>query len=152
MKRFAEDTKEYAKEKYWWEDIPINRESTTVAIPATSKQQAVKETELPKVKDKRKNSKERRKKHKHESHHRKKRLRSGSSSNDSDNEKKKNDKTMERLRAERLERERREQIRVRELLAPKKEPPVAKKEPSIDFDRSRKYNSQFNPEFARQQR
>ncbi|KAI1728341.1 FLYWCH zinc finger domain-containing protein [Ditylenchus destructor] len=27
MKRFAEDTKEYSKEKYWWENIPLVRET-----------------------------------------------------------------------------------------------------------------------------
>lgn len=29
MKRFAEDTKEYAKEKNWWENIPMIRKSIT---------------------------------------------------------------------------------------------------------------------------
>lgn len=29
MKRFAEDTKEYSKEKNWWENIPLLRKSIT---------------------------------------------------------------------------------------------------------------------------
>lgn len=37
MKRFAEDTKEYSKEKYWWENIPLVRENV-VELKPPSKQ------------------------------------------------------------------------------------------------------------------
>ena len=84
------------------------------------------------------------KKHKHQ---KKKRKRHSSDSSESDdNSATKMTKTIEQLRAERLEREKVERERTRVLLYGDNKT----KDSVILDDRNRKYNSQFNPEIARQ--
>jgi len=92
----------------------------------------------------------------HHPHYKRKRHKSNSGIPDFDEDNKhsikKEDSTsnIAILRAERLERERREQLRTKQLLAPKKEPvSIPKHLTKLDEDRTRKYNSQFNPEFTR---
>ncbi|XP_067170406.1 leukocyte receptor cluster member 1 [Apteryx mantelli] len=59
--------------------------------------------------------------------------------------------SLEELRRERLQREEAERARTRALLAGPREPPAAAATPPAD-DRTRPYNSQFNPHLARQRR
>lgn len=68
MKRFAEDTKEYSKEKYWWENIPLVRE--TVSKPDKDSVNTVPQTSttIQKVEQ----SKDEKKQHK-KRHHKKER-------------------------------------------------------------------------------
>lgn len=84
------------------------------------------------------------KKHKKNKKNKRKTYSSDSSESD-DNRKNEISKTIEQLRAERLEREKVERERTRALLYGNK----SKNDVILD-DRNRKYNSQFNPEIARQ--
>ena len=81
--------------------------------------------------------------HSHKHKHKKK------SKEDSDSGAKKS-KTMEQLRAERLKREKDERQRQEDVLARARGETVKPKtvEPVMD-DRQRSYNSQFNPDFVR---
>ncbi len=86
-------------------------------------------------------------KHKHKKKKRKTRH-SSSSSQDSDNTSNKSvSKSLEQLRAERLQREKVERERTRLLLSNKMK---TNEELVIMDDRQRTYNSQFNPQIARQ--
>jgi hypothetical protein len=86
-------------------------------------------------------------KHKHKKKKRKTRH-SSSSSQDSDNTSNKSvSKSLEQLRAERLQREKVERERTRLLLSSKTK---TNEELVIMDDRRRTYNSQFNPQIARQ--
>ncbi len=58
-------------------------------------------------------------------------------------------KTIEQLRAERLKREREERKRTEELLARARGEKPPEKEKVVVDERERTYNSQFNPEFVR---
>ena len=141
MKRFAEDTKEYSKERYWWEDIPIIRENSTskaktkgpTELPA-SKKSDISESKLDK------NEAEVSKKYKH------KKRRHDSSSDDEEAKKTK----LAKLRQERLEREQQERARTEQLLkgcGVKKEP--VEKKSQLEEDRTRTYSNKFNPNFAK---
>uniref|UniRef100_A0A915CWF5 CBF1-interacting co-repressor CIR N-terminal domain-containing protein n=1 Tax=Ditylenchus dipsaci TaxID=166011 RepID=A0A915CWF5_9BILA len=177
MKRFAEDTKEFSKEKYWWENIPIVREplagkKDTEAVLSVPKPlaniSAVSSKEIKVLQKPRKESKKSHKKHhkhdKHDKSKKHKRKHSGSSSESlSESERKplkksasdKGRSKLEKLRAERLEREKIEKQRAIDLLKPKKEPEQEirsggqQKKLELETERSRKYNPQFNPEFVR---
>lgn len=141
MKRFAEDTKEYSKERYWWEDIPIIRENSTskaktkgpTELPA-SKKSDISEPKLDK------NEVEVSKKSKH------KKRRHDSSSDDEEAKKTK----LAKLRQERLAREQQERARTEQLLkgcGVKKEP--VEKKSQLEEDRTRTYSNKFNPNFAK---
>ncbi|XP_054166747.1 leukocyte receptor cluster member 1 homolog [Oppia nitens] len=87
------------------------------------------------------------KKQKHKKHKKRKRYSSDSSSSSSSEERSKRlSKSLEQLRAERLEREKTERQRAQELIYGKE----VNKEAVVLDDRLRTYNSQFNPEIARQ--
>lgn len=77
----------------------------------------------------------------------KKRKRSESSDAESDQEREIKRRKLELLRQDRLKREREEKIRSELLLAKLKGP---KEKPKEEVSVKRKYNSQFNPELARQ--
>lgn len=140
MKRFAEDTKEYAKEREWWEGIPKVREKAEKPMEKEAEKRAKFMT------------KEEKKAKKKERKRRKRRNSSSSSSSDQEKEARKRAK-MDQLRKERLAREKMEQARANKLLVgPTKEEPNSskKQEFGVEMDRQRKYNSQFNPELSRQ--
>jgi hypothetical protein len=142
MKRFAEDTKEYSKESEWWQGIPIVREK------ADKPQIAQKINEKFLTKAERKARKEQQKKAKKK---KKKHRRHSSSSSDSPSKRKSADekrKNNELLRRERLAREREEKIKVEKLFKKEVVEPEAGRKTVVD-DRQRRYNSQFNPEFAK---
>jgi hypothetical protein len=139
MKRFAEDTKEYSKEKEWWHNIPLRRESVETPAPLkikpNTKPAGLEVSNKPSA-----NTlveKDRKRKH----HHRKRKSESALPADDEKNKKSK----LEKLRQERLEREHLEQKRTKELFEPKKTPTEVKSQ--LDQDRGRRYNSQFNPEY-----
>lgn len=101
--------------------------------------------------DKKKRKRSKHKKTKKSKHKKKKKKKSrGSSSDDESNdeeEKKKKADMMEKLRAQRLLREKSERERTRKLLSGEQDKP---KEPVREKGPKRKYNSQFNPDIARQ--
>lgn len=127
MKRFAEDTKEYSKEKNWWETIPLKREE----INKNPIQNIVEKTEKT-------NKKLKKRRHSCSPLPIKKKK--------SHKIKEKSENKMEKLRAERIQREEQERKRAEVLLRPKKEEP---RMTELEKERTRKYNSQFNPEFAK---
>ncbi|KAH7726802.1 hypothetical protein AAVH_05689 [Aphelenchoides avenae] len=171
MKRLAEDSNEYLKQQNWWEKLPIERPTVDrplltsdadahkdlILVPSKpvfpsdikDAKRKLKKEKKRRKKEEKKLRKREKKKHRHRSPDRKKRKRSRSSSSSSsssssepDEEEKK--RRLEKLRAERLQREQAERIRERQLLMPK----IEVKTP-VPAERERKYNSQFNPEFAR---
>ncbi|GAB1608177.1 leukocyte receptor cluster member 1-like [Argonauta hians] len=100
------------------------------------------------------------KKHKHDKKEKKKKKKK---KKEEDKEKKKKRKggssegskpTLEQLRAERLRREGKEREKARMLMAKVNGEPVAQEEEcdTVASDRDRKYSSQYNPSFARQNR
>jgi len=177
MKKFAEDTKEFNKEKNWWETIPLVRESASdPRKPSAASSQVstsgVRKVEVPAyllkddgkvarqqsssgggVKEGKVEKKEHRK-HKHSRHHKEKE-RGGEDGAERTEQK------LQRLRAERLQRERAESQRAMCLLAVstavKKEEAVKRWDRDgktevrrrLEQERSSGYNSQFNPDFAR---
>uniref|UniRef100_A0A183CJF4 Cir_N domain-containing protein n=1 Tax=Globodera pallida TaxID=36090 RepID=A0A183CJF4_GLOPA len=149
MKRFAEDTKEYAKETEWWQGIPLVREGR-VDKQQPDKSETKKSTKFMTGEEKRalKRAKKRKGRKKGKRRHSPSSGSSSSSSDDSEEERRKKTK-LDELRKQRLVRERQEQAKAKRLFEPDKEekPTVVKNQ--IDEDRQRRYNSQFNPDLAR---
>ncbi|KAI1726903.1 leukocyte receptor cluster member 1 [Ditylenchus destructor] len=153
MKRFAEDTKEYSKEKYWWENIPLVRE--TVSKPDKDSVNTLPQpsTTLQKVEKKRKHSTLSTSSSSSSIEVVEKSAKAAQSASSSAEDKKRS--KLEKLRAERLARERAEHERVKELLKPKKEEDYpldaqTQRKLELENERNRKYNPQFNPDFVRQ--
>ncbi|KAL3074846.1 hypothetical protein niasHS_014291 [Heterodera schachtii] len=131
MKRFAEDTKEYAKESEWWQGIPLVREKVEKKTAAednkleTNKSKGGGQTKFMTEEEKRtlkkmrkkKEGKERRKEDKKERRKNKKRKRhhssssAQSSSTDSETEQRRKATKLDELRRERMVRERQEQVK-----------------------------------------
>uniref|UniRef100_A0A914BZL2 CBF1-interacting co-repressor CIR N-terminal domain-containing protein n=1 Tax=Acrobeloides nanus TaxID=290746 RepID=A0A914BZL2_9BILA len=163
MKYLAEGSNELTKQQSWYDKLPdrsiYSQEPTkstgarpTIAkpfleriLPQPKIKEAEKERKKPKKEKKiKKDKKEKKRKHKH---HKKRSRKSSSgsseSSSESEEEKELKRKKLEQLRAERLARERAERIKAEQVFAPKTEVPKTPVEP-------KGYNSQFNPEFAKQ--
>lgn len=160
MKRFAEDTKEYAKETEWWQGIPLVRDkpaAETELVPKVVAQKFVTKEERKakrraEKEAKRREEKEAKRKRKKDKKKGKKRRRRSSSSSSADSSlERRRKKRLEQLRLERLARERQEQQRAQRLLKPVKEEPkpAEPKKTQVELDRERKYNTQFNPEFSK---
>lgn len=140
MKRFAEDTKEYSKEKNWWETIPLNRENVNKTIVMSTFIKSVENSKTKSITE----SSSKKKKHQHS--------RSLSTSRKSKSRKHKKDQKkdmtkLEKLRTERILREEEEKRRAEVLLNPTKKP--LQNVTDLEKERSRKYNSQFNPEISK---
>ena len=91
------------------------------------------------------------KKHKHsdkKSKHMEKAIKSAASSSLDNLVKQSQPKTIEQLRAERLKRESDERIKAQRLLSGNKDDTKPKERVEFD-DRKRKYNNQFNPDYAK---
>ncbi|KAL3087747.1 hypothetical protein niasHT_029511 [Heterodera trifolii] len=166
MKRFAEDTKEYAKESEWWQGIPLVREKVEKKTAAednkleTNKSKGGGQTKFMTEEEKRTLKKMRKKKDRKERRKEKKKKKrkrhhssssAQSSSTDSETEQRRKATKLDELRRERMVRERQEQAKTKQLFVkpePKDEK-VVTVESQAEDDRQRRYNTQFNPDLAR---
>jgi len=142
LKYLGEGSSEYTKTVPWYQKPPEKLLKPDVKIMAKPD---LKRKELPVgMLDFGTAQKKIKKLHKHDRSHKKKkkhRRQSSSSESDGESEEQKREKLL-RLRRERLLREQAESDKAKKLLQPKKEEP----KPQVQ----QKYNSQFNPDFARQ--
>ncbi|VDN07034.1 unnamed protein product [Thelazia callipaeda] len=155
LQYLGQGSSELSKEKPWYEKVPVKKESTHKTTKSDSVVRIVSKRVVS-VDDKRqKEQKRHKKKHKNGESHKKKHKKKSKhydqccsevneedSSSAEENEKK---QRIEKLRQERLEREAKERQRIANLAAPTKS--VEERKQNIP-----QYNSQFNPELARQNR
>ncbi len=156
----GQDTQELTGETSWWQKAPSDNAAST------SKDDAGKERMDPlndirgylgcdgvKSVSKKRHKSSSKKKKKKKSKKRKKSRYASSSSDDEGHEQIAKKRRLEKLRAERLQREKVERAKAETLLYGKKEEetlPERLPPPSAVEDVDRKYNSQFNPHIAKQ--